>query len=121
MTCVWSIRIKKEKEGDFEATLSFFLLYFVFDVVFVPFRSIAGDHLADETGEEEHHTYDHGKDGEVEQRLVGDGSEMDALGLVDKFRDDHPDRHHEAYQEHQQAGEAEEMHRLLAECAKEPQ
>ena len=100
---------------------SFSLLYFVFDVVFVPFRSIAGDHLADETGEEEHHTDDHGKDGEVQQRLVGDGSEMDALGLVDKFRDDHPDRHHEAYQEHQQAGEAEEMHRLLAECAKEPQ
>lgn len=75
----------------------------VLDVVAVTLCGGTGDHLADESGKEEHHSEDDRKDGEVEQRLVCDGSEVDALGLVYELGHDHPDRHHESYKEHQQA------------------
>ncbi len=91
------------------------------DVVVVAGGGGAGDHFAEEAGEEEHGAQDYGEKGQVEEGLVGDGAEADAPGLVDELGGDDPDGHDEADEEHQDAGGAEEVHRLLAELGEEPQ
>ena len=75
----------------------------VLDVVLVPLRGIAGNHLADEPGEEQHHAEDDCKDGKVEKWLIGDSPEMYSLRLVDEFGYDYPNRHHKTHKKHQQA------------------
>ena len=59
-----------------------------FDVVVVAGGGGAGDHFAEEAGEEEHGAQDHREEGEVEEGLVGDGAEADALRLVDQLGGD---------------------------------
>ena len=65
----------------------------VLDVVVVAGGSGAGDHFAEEAGEEEHRAQDHGEEGQVEEGLVRDGAETDALRLVDELRGDDPVKH----------------------------
>ena len=86
----------------------------------VPLRRIAGNHLADESGQEEHCP---GKDrdkGDIEERLVSDRAEAQSMRLVDKLFDDDPYSTQESEQEHQYARKPEKVHRLLAEGAQEP-
>ena len=63
----------------------------------------AGDHFAQEAGEEKDHAQHQGHQGQVEERLVRDGAELEALGLRNQFVGDDPDGHHKAHQEHQDA------------------
>jgi len=75
----------------------------------------AGNHLADEAGEEEHYAKDDGEKCEVEERLVGNGAEVSAVSLADKLGHDNPHGHNASNHEHQQPRKAKEMHRLLTE------
>ena len=93
---------------------------FFADLVVVALAAVAGDHLADEAGEEELETQQHGYESQVEQRLVSDGTICQTMGLLDKFLDDDPDGCEATGKEHENACEAEEVHGLLAETAEEP-
>ena len=75
----------------------------------------ASDHLANEAGKEQHHAEHHCKQCQIKERLIGNGAEVGSVCLADQLRDDDPDRHHEADQEHKDARIPEEMHRFLAE------
>ena len=60
-------------------------LEFVLDVVAVAVGGGAGDHLAEEAGEKEHDTEDDRDEREIEEGLVCDGAELQALRLVDQL------------------------------------
>ena len=83
------------------------------------FRS--GDHFSEEAGEEEHHAENHGDKGKVENRLVGDGAEIDSMCLTHKLFHNYPDGDYGTNEEHRETAVAEEIHRLLAEGAQEPE
>ena len=91
------------------------------DVVMVPFAAVAGDHLADETCQEELETKNDSKKCKVEQRLFCNRSVYQTVALLNEFFSYYPDCKYASGQEHQYACESEEMHRLLAECAQEPE
>ena len=86
----------------------------------VTFGRRAGYHLAEQAGKEKHHAEYNCKQGEIEQRLVGDRPELEPLGLMNKLGGNDPHGHHKAHQEHQQAAVAEEVHGFFPECAQEP-
>ena len=92
-----------------------------FDVVMVPFVAAAGNHFADEAGEEELGSQDDGYKCQVEERLVGNRPVQQVMGLADKFCDDQPEGDDAADQEHQDTCESEEVHRLFPEGAQKPQ
>ena len=83
----------------------------------VPILARAGDHFTDKAGQEKHDAQDDGNQGQIEQRLVRNLPEGYMMGLVYQFGHDQPHGDDAAHQEHQDAGETEEMHRLLAEHA----
>ena len=90
-------------------------------LVAVALAAVAGYHLADEACKEELEAEDYGYEGEVEERLLCHWSEVESAALLDQLLCNYPDGHETSDQEHQQACEAEEMHRLLSECAEEPE
>ena len=96
------------------------LFYPVLDFVFVAGGAVAGDELADEAGEEHHHADEDGYESQVEQGLVGDIAELQAVYLRDDLVDDQPEGNDEAYEEEYDAPDSEDVHGLLAEAGEEP-
>ena len=90
-------------------------------VVVVAVLAVPGDHFADEAGEEELEAQDYCQEGEVEERLLCYRPECHSVALLDEFLRYDPYGHDSAGQEHEDSSESEEVHRLFAECAEEPQ
>ena len=86
----------------------------------VALAAVAGNHLADESGKEQHNADDEGNKSKVEERLVGYRPEAETIGLIYKLFDDEPDCYDATDEECYKTSEAKEMHRLLAEFAQEP-
>lgn len=76
--------------------------------------------IADEAGEEELCADEHGGQGDVEPRRTGDEALRNVVVEAVEFFGADADNRQEAYQEHQRAEEAENVHRLLAERAQKP-
>ena len=93
---------------------------FLFNQVVVPALGVADDEFAEEACEEQHTAENHHQYADVEVRVHTQQHRCPhrAQG-VDLHADYDADGYH-AYQEHQAAHQAEEVHRLLAELVEEP-
>ena len=95
-------------------------LEFFLDIVFVALLAVSGYHFANESCEEKLESEDHRQQSQIEERLVGDRSEIQASALLYELFCNDPDRHKASDKEHKYACKAEEMHRFLAKSAQKP-
>ena len=91
------------------------------NLIVVPTLRRAADEVAEEAGEEELRADEHRGQGDVEPRGIGDEALRNVVEQAVEFVGAEPDDGKEADEEHQRAEEAENVHRLLAESAEEPQ
>ena len=96
------------------------LFYPVLDLVFVAGGTVSGYQFTEEAGEEHHHADKDGYESQVEQGLVGDIAELQAVYLRDDLVDDQPEGDDEAYEEEHDAPDSEDVHGFLAKAGEEP-
>ena len=96
------------------------LFYYFLDFVFVAGGTVSGYQFTEETGEEHHYADKDGHESQVEEGLVGDIAELQAVYLRDNLVDDQPEGNDEAYEEEYDAPDSEDVHGLLAEAGEEP-
>ena len=78
---------------------------------------LADDEFAEETAQEELHAQNHTHEREVEVGRLGHEHGVVASVEVVEFDTTHQHHGDETEEEHQRAEQAEEVHRLLSECA----
>ena len=87
----------------------------------VALTAVARYHFTDKAGKEKLEAEKHGYESQIKERLFCDRAKDKSMCLLDELLDYYPDGGESSGKEHEDACETEEMHRLLAETAEEPQ
>src|SRR3712207_7848307 len=98
----------------------FIMLNFLFYLIVVAIGVLAGQQVAQESGQKELAAEQHGRQGDEEVRRVGDQTFRNAVGQCVELIHADTDNGDEAYQDHDASQEPEDVHRLFAEVGEEP-
>ena len=94
---------------------------FFSDVVMVSLAAVAGNQFTEESGKEELEAKENRYKSEIEERLLGYRPESKSVTLLYQLLGYDPDCQNSSSKEHEYTSETEEVHRLFAEGAQEPQ